>query len=888
MIKGKQLENNTISKEKLNLTAPFAGKDPVTKQYLENIEINGNPLTGDITISKVDLGLGNVDNVEDINKPVSSLQRIAINQKLSYGSITDFANTFDSTLDSFYLTDKDKQGLFKYDSTDTTSAQDGVIYLVKAGKRYKRQIENTISVKWWNVKGDGITDDTVEFMKAVTYWATYGGNLLIPYGLYRVDMPTLYSPGASPAIKVASGIRKLTITGSNAILKTRKGIAANGSILRNDISAFRLEGHSNCDLTINDLHILGSRDTETDDYDYIAGNIYVQWSARTANNSFGFQLKDFNHVIINQSSVKDLHGRAIFGDGIKKFQVTDCVIDNISRSAIETTNTTINLIATGNIITNIGIFKESFVINGVTYQFENDPSGRVWYTDVGDGVYHLGPTMQVTNNYFLNINRIAICTDIKNLATDSYLLASHNLIEHDHLRLRCSNPQSSIWIEKAHSCDIVNNTIRYINRAPSETLAGYAIVCAVSTRLQCNFVIKGNEVYTENYNKNTLVGIKTINNSGSVIVKDNMVYGNYFACAYHSNVSNPDGIRHLEQLIYDGNIFTNLFDNNTASAVAYDSAATDGGGIPWIKKYYFTNNIISVVNKTRSNANPYASELNIVKGNDFDSTPIDLRNYNYPENNLYIEDNKNVSRIIPKNGIAGEDNIMYIKNNVFLGELALSTASGTQRIGGEVSNNIINGRIFIRSHKDLTIKDNTLIGDGIYFNNASISSFRCFITGNFTKLNTDKLGVNVINSNQFTAQNMTIKGNVFDIIDGATNTTGIRFSTAGIKLNLNVDNNTFNGITVPLINTNTHLPIKTVLPFNIPSIAAGATYVTPGSTIIGAQMGQIIHVAMDIDLEGLDPIHAYISAPDLVKFVVHNPTGSAIDLPLGNVTILIP
>lgn len=362
-IKGKQIANGTIKKEKLDLVLPTLGKDPVTKSYFDNRKINDKPLSGDITLNLTDVGGSNLDNTSDINKPVSNPQRVALNQKLSYGTIAEFRASTDTTFTTFQITDKYKAGIFKYDSLDTTTPDDNSIVLVQSGRRFKRQIDGEINVRWWNVTGNGVTDDTIEFMKAVTYWATNGGNLLIPYGTYRVDMPTEYNPTASPAITVPSNIKKLTITGSNATLKTRKGLAAGGGVLRNDFSAFRLEGHAECDLEVNGLKIEGSRLTEIDDYDYIAGNIYVPWSARTANNCFGFFFKNFNHVIINQCSVKNLHGRAIVGDVCKKFQVTNSIIENISRSAIETTNTTLNLIASGNIISDIGIFKETFAVN---------------------------------------------------------------------------------------------------------------------------------------------------------------------------------------------------------------------------------------------------------------------------------------------------------------------------------------------------------------------------------------------------------------------------------------------------------------------------------------------------------------------------------------------
>lgn len=41
--------------------------------------VNGHALTGNVTVSKSDVGLGNVDNTSDLNKPVSTATQIAIN-----------------------------------------------------------------------------------------------------------------------------------------------------------------------------------------------------------------------------------------------------------------------------------------------------------------------------------------------------------------------------------------------------------------------------------------------------------------------------------------------------------------------------------------------------------------------------------------------------------------------------------------------------------------------------------------------------------------------------------------------------------------------------------------------------------------------------------------
>jgi hypothetical protein len=58
------------------LTADLAAKVPSTRT------VNGHALNADVTVSKGDVGLGNVDNTSDANKPVSMAQQTALDGKV--------------------------------------------------------------------------------------------------------------------------------------------------------------------------------------------------------------------------------------------------------------------------------------------------------------------------------------------------------------------------------------------------------------------------------------------------------------------------------------------------------------------------------------------------------------------------------------------------------------------------------------------------------------------------------------------------------------------------------------------------------------------------------------------------------------------------------------
>lgn len=55
--------------------------------------INGHPLTGNVTLTKEDVVLGNVDNTSDVNKPVSTAQQAALDAKADKSNVLQKDNT---------------------------------------------------------------------------------------------------------------------------------------------------------------------------------------------------------------------------------------------------------------------------------------------------------------------------------------------------------------------------------------------------------------------------------------------------------------------------------------------------------------------------------------------------------------------------------------------------------------------------------------------------------------------------------------------------------------------------------------------------------------------------------------------------------------------------
>jgi hypothetical protein len=68
-------------------TGAFVRNSTLSSYVPTTRQINGYALTSDINITKSDVGLGNVDNTSDINKPVSTAQQAAINKAAYYFAI---------------------------------------------------------------------------------------------------------------------------------------------------------------------------------------------------------------------------------------------------------------------------------------------------------------------------------------------------------------------------------------------------------------------------------------------------------------------------------------------------------------------------------------------------------------------------------------------------------------------------------------------------------------------------------------------------------------------------------------------------------------------------------------------------------------------------------
>jgi hypothetical protein len=133
-------------------------------------------------------------------------------------SVTDYTalRAYSGRSTQITVTSTGISGVFVYDSTDTTSSDNGGTIIVdSANRRWKRIYSGKISVKWFGAKGDGTTDDTAAFQA----WATacVGTSGIVPNATYKFTTALSFAgfdidfDGSSLFYAGASGVFALTL-----------------------------------------------------------------------------------------------------------------------------------------------------------------------------------------------------------------------------------------------------------------------------------------------------------------------------------------------------------------------------------------------------------------------------------------------------------------------------------------------------------------------------------------------------------------------------------------------------------------------------------------------------------------------------------------------------
>lgn len=190
------------------------------------------------SLNKASVGLGNVDNTSDVNKPVSTAQQTAINTKVN---VSDLLNSTDNTkgaslvgavgrlvntvADLRLLTgryDKDQiwllshttlgfgGGVFRWDATNVVADNNGTIFKATATTtgRWVRVIGDLVATPYWfGAVADASTDNSTALQSWITWIQLNGNRGHVPAGVFNyATAPTqtarLHLTGAGRGIAI--------------------------------------------------------------------------------------------------------------------------------------------------------------------------------------------------------------------------------------------------------------------------------------------------------------------------------------------------------------------------------------------------------------------------------------------------------------------------------------------------------------------------------------------------------------------------------------------------------------------------------------------------------------------------------------------------------------
>lgn len=94
-------------------------------------------------------------------------------------TISDLRASQNIVSDSYYITDRNQQGVFNLVTGDTTTPDDGGVYIRTAGGYlFKRNYNGWVTPYFWGAIGDDVTDDTIPIQAAFNF----SKSVFLPFG----------------------------------------------------------------------------------------------------------------------------------------------------------------------------------------------------------------------------------------------------------------------------------------------------------------------------------------------------------------------------------------------------------------------------------------------------------------------------------------------------------------------------------------------------------------------------------------------------------------------------------------------------------------------------------------------------------------------------------
>lgn len=102
------------------------------------------------------------------------------------------SSTNQNTDDIYFSTDRQQEGMWRIDLTDTVSSDNtGTVLVNTSGQRFKRIIDNAVNVQWFGATGLGIQDDYAALQAAIDVASA----IYIPAGVYAISKPLRITSG---------------------------------------------------------------------------------------------------------------------------------------------------------------------------------------------------------------------------------------------------------------------------------------------------------------------------------------------------------------------------------------------------------------------------------------------------------------------------------------------------------------------------------------------------------------------------------------------------------------------------------------------------------------------------------------------------------------------
>jgi hypothetical protein len=120
----------------------------------------------------------------------ASSSRIAVSptpSNIPYLTIAELRAGVADTARTVFVTDDEKFGLFRYNQSSNLP-DDGALTLLAPGRPYERVYEGAVNARWFNIVGDGVTDNTSAIQAL----------------LNRTDLPTIYFPKPSISYRLST------------------------------------------------------------------------------------------------------------------------------------------------------------------------------------------------------------------------------------------------------------------------------------------------------------------------------------------------------------------------------------------------------------------------------------------------------------------------------------------------------------------------------------------------------------------------------------------------------------------------------------------------------------------------------------------------------------